>query len=97
MGSFKPSDVFYIHDCAKRAHATLSYIETRFGDGPYLLGEDFTVADIMMGFTLMGAQMLDQLGENFPKLSAYLMCLMQRHALQRTLKHYHKKCYSVAH
>lgn len=50
----------------------------------YLLGEQFSTADIMIGSTLMWAQMLGLLGDQ-PVLSAYVGRLMVRPACQRAV------------
>lgn len=52
--------------------------------GPYLLGDHFTAADILMGSTLRWGMMIKMLPE-LPEFVSYLERLMQRPALQRTL------------
>lgn len=49
---------------------------------PFLLGERFTAADVMIGSTLVWAGMLGLL-EGFPALQEYVQRLMQRPAFQR--------------
>lgn len=48
-------------------------------DKPYLLGEQFTVADVMIGSTLAWAQFLGILAE-YPELQAYVRRLAERPA-----------------
>lgn len=74
-----------IADAGKRAGTALSFIETRFGDGDYLVGNELTAADIMMGFTLLAANTLGVLDDNFPTLQAYLGRLTARPAFQKSL------------
>jgi glutathione S-transferase len=49
----------------------------------YLLGEDFSAADIMMGFTLAVARALGVLGEGHPELGRYLERLEARPAFRK--------------
>ncbi len=50
----------------------------------YLLGEQFSTADVMIGSTLMWAQMLGLLADQ-PELAAYVGRLMARPACQRAV------------
>lgn len=74
-----------LEDARGRAAACLDYVEQALGDGPYLVGEAFTAADIMMAFTLLAAQSVGVLDDRFPKLKAYLAHLMARPAFQKLL------------
>ena len=53
--------------------------------GPYLCGEQFSTADVLMGSVLGWANMLGVLGD-FPRLSEYLARLKARPAYQRAYK-----------
>ena len=74
-----------VQDAAGRAASGLEFLEKHFGSGPWLLGEDFSAADIMMGFTLLAAQTVGVLDGRFPVTSAYLGRLLERPALQKAL------------
>ena len=52
--------------------------------GPYLLGEQFTAADVVIGSTLRWGMMFKLMPER-PEFTAYVGRLMQRPALQRAL------------
>jgi glutathione S-transferase len=52
-------------------------------DGPYLLGQHFTAADVVLGSCLQYGTMINALPER-PEFSAYLGRLRQRPALQRS-------------
>lgn len=52
------------------------------GNRPYLLGEQFTAADVMIGSTLAWASFMGVL-DGFPVLASYVERLMQRPAYQR--------------
>lgn len=79
----KESPAELIRDARERAASGLSFLETSLGDKPYVVGDAFTAADIMLGFTLVAAQMLGILDDRFPRTNVYLERLMQRPALQR--------------
>lgn len=52
--------------------------------GPYLMGEQFTAADVVIGSTLRWGMMFKLLPER-PEFAAYVTRLLERPALQRTL------------
>lgn len=62
--------------------AVARVITDALGSGPYLLGDQFTAADVMIGSTLAWASFMGLLDEQ-PALSAYVERLMQRPAYQR--------------
>ena len=69
--------------------AILEYILERYGqslsDQDYLLGDEFSGADIMMGFTLVVARLLGVLEDRFPNLTGYLARLEARPAYQKAV------------
>ena len=74
-----------IEDARARARVTFDVVERHLAGKPYLLGTDFSGADVMMGFTLLAAKRLGVLDEHFPNLDAYLGRLLARPALQKVL------------
>jgi glutathione S-transferase len=72
-----------LRDAVGRAASGLEFLENHFGSGPWLLGDDFTAADIMMGFTLLAAQAVGVLDARFPVTAAYLGRLFERPSLQK--------------
>jgi glutathione S-transferase len=74
-----------VQDALGRAASGLEFLERHFGSGPWLLGEDFSAADVMMGFTLLAAQEVGVLDARFPTIAAYLGRLLERPALQKAL------------
>jgi glutathione S-transferase len=74
-----------VEDARDRAAAGFEFLERELGGKTYLLGDDFSAADIMMGFTLVAAQQLGVLDGRFPRLTQYLARVLQRPALQRTI------------
>ena len=51
--------------------------------GPYLMGEQFTAADVVIGSALRWGMMFNLLPKR-PEFTAYMARLAQRPALQRT-------------
>jgi glutathione S-transferase len=72
-----------VADARERAAAGFEFLERGLGDGAYLLGDELSGADIMMGFTLAAARALGALDARHPKTSAYLARLEARPAYQR--------------
>jgi len=70
-------------DALRRAHGALAVVERQLADQPYLVGEEFSGADVMMGFTLVAARTVGVLGDEYPNLGAYLRRLEARPAFQR--------------
>lgn len=70
----------------QRAQATWDLVEARLGEAPYLAGDEFTAADIIMGFplTTMRAFASRDLG-SLPNIRAYLKRIGERPAYQRAM------------
>jgi len=74
-----------IEDTRTRAASGFEFLERELGDKRYLLGDEFSAADIMMGFTLIAARTLGVLDQHYPGLQRYLGRLEARPALQKAL------------
>ena len=72
-----------IADARARAAMGLEFLEREIGESPYLVGDTFTAADIMMGFTLVASRLLGVLDARFPRLNRYLARLEARPAFQK--------------
>lgn len=72
-----------IADTRARALSAFEQVEKQLGADGYILGDEFSAADVMLGFTLAAAQMLGVLDDSLPKTSAYLARLWSRPALQK--------------
>lgn len=83
--SDEPALATLVADARERAAHGFEYLAAEFGEGPWLLGESFTAADVMMGFTLGAARMLGALDDRHPALGAYLDRLQTRPAFQRAM------------
>jgi len=73
-----------LEDARARAASGFTYLDTCLGDKTWLLGEMFSAADIMMGFTLIAAQSVGAL-EDVPRLQVYVRRLLERPALQKVV------------
>jgi glutathione S-transferase len=71
----------------ERAREKFVVLEEQLSSRPYLAGEDFTVADIMMTTVLREIRKTDLL-DSFPALKNYFARCQARPAWQRTLKAY---------
>ena len=66
--------------------AIVEYIlERELAGRAYLVGDTFSAADIMMGFTLVAARLLGVLDDRYPAVSAYLARLEARPAFQKAI------------
>ena len=65
--------------------AMLATIEHAIGAGPYVLGDDFTMADVVFGGTL-GFMLAFNLIDKLPEFEAYVAGLMDRPARQQADK-----------
>lgn len=74
-----------IEDARERARAALDFVEQAISGREYLLGKEFSGADIMMGFTLAVARALGVLDDRYPELERYLPRLEARSAFRRAM------------
>lgn len=72
-----------VETARERAHAGFAFVDEALGDREFLLGEEFSAADIMMGFTLGVAEVFELLDDRYPSLVPYLARLKSRPAFQR--------------
>jgi glutathione S-transferase len=63
----------------------LNVLERALAGKQYLVGNEFSGADIMMGYFLMAARMLRVIGTGHPHVGAYWERLAARSALQKAL------------
>ncbi len=71
-----------IEDARLRAASGLKFLENSLGGKRYVVGDAFTAADIMLGFTLVAAKVLGVLDDRFPVTNSYLERLVTRPAFQ---------------
>lgn len=66
----------------ERAHGALAFVASALAGKAYLLGREFSAADVMMGFTLVAARMLGVLDDRYPDLTRYVASLEARPAFR---------------
>jgi glutathione S-transferase len=71
-----------VTDARERARAALDFVERALAGKDYLLGSEFSAADVMMGFTLVAARALGVLDDGYPALGRYLARLETRPAFK---------------
>jgi glutathione S-transferase len=73
-----------VDDARTRAAATLAVVERALRDRAFLLGAEFSAADIMMAYGVQWAEMLGLLADS-PNLRGYLHRLASRPALRKAM------------
>jgi len=68
------------------ATAALDVVEQALADGPYLLGDEFSGADVMVGYSVQIAQWFGLVGAEHPRVAAYLARLAARPAFRKTIR-----------
>ena len=74
-----------IADYRRWAGAALDVLEQALSGNEYLLGAEFSGADIMMGYTVQCAKWFGLLTDSYPNLAGYLARLETRPAFQKAL------------
>jgi len=75
-----------VADARARAAAGLAVLEQALSGRDYLLGSDFSAADVMMGYTLLSARWHGVLSDAYPNLVRYMARLEARPAFQKALR-----------
>jgi glutathione S-transferase len=65
-----------------RAHSAFAFIERGLDGNDYILGPEFSAADVMLGFTLLAARLLGVLDDRYPNITRYVARLEARPALR---------------
>jgi glutathione S-transferase len=74
-----------VADAQARVAAVLAALEHALAGKQYLLGGEFSAADIMMGYSLLLVKWFGLLTPEYPKVTSYMARLEQRPALQKAL------------
>jgi glutathione S-transferase len=72
-------------EARERAAAAVQAVEQGLHGRDYLLGAEFSGADIMMGYTLLSAKYFGVVTDKHPNVKAYLERLVSRPALRKAL------------
>jgi glutathione S-transferase len=75
-----------VDDAAERVHALLAVLERELGDKTYLLGDELSGADIMMGYPLQSATWFGLLTDRYPRVHAYYTRLGARPGFRKGLE-----------
>ena len=75
-----------IQSARGRALEAFGFVDKRLEGRDYLLGADFSAADVMMGFTLFAARALGVLDDRYANVNRYIARLEQRPAFQKALE-----------
>jgi len=75
-----------LEDYRRWAEASLDALERTLRDRPYLLGEKFSAADVMVGYSVLVAKAMGLIGASHRSVDAYLARLTERPALRRALR-----------
>jgi glutathione S-transferase len=73
-------------DARDRARGALDFVERALAGKDYLVGNEFSAADVMMGFTLVAARALGILDKTYPQLGRYLARLEVRPAFKAAVE-----------
>ena len=73
-------------DITSWAEASLDSLERNLRDKDFLLGAEFSAADVMVGYTVLVAKAMGLIGAEHPSVDAYLSRLTERPALRRALR-----------
>jgi len=73
-------------DYGRWAEASLDALERNLEDKDFLLGAEFSGADIMVGYTVLVAKALGLVGEGHRAVDAYLTRLTERPAFRKALQ-----------
>ena len=72
-----------VQESRRQLTAALDVVERALAGRNYILGDDFTAADVMIGSTLAWAQMMGLIGDGHKATGAYLARVTGRPAFQR--------------
>lgn len=74
-----------VADAQARVATVLAALEQTLAGKQYLLGGEFSAADIMMGYSLLLVKWFGLLTPEYPNVTSYMARLEQRPALQKAL------------
>lgn len=74
-----------VADARTRVTAVLGVLEQALAGKPYLLGAEFSAADVMMGYAVLLVKWFGLLSDATPNVAGYLARLEPRPALQKAL------------
>jgi glutathione S-transferase len=79
------SDPFGVAKARSDLHTAYDWLEANLGDGPWAVGDQFTMADCAAAPSLFYADWVEEIGAGRPKLSAYRARLLAHPAVARAV------------
>jgi glutathione S-transferase len=70
-------------EARQRLRASLEVVDSELAGNPYIVGEDFTAADIMVSYGITMARIIGELPKDLPHVGAYLERLKGRPSYAR--------------
>jgi len=79
------SDPFGVAKARSDLHTAYDWLEANLGDGPWAVGDQFTMADCAAAPSLFYADWVEEIGAGRPKVSAYRARLLAHPAVARAV------------
>jgi glutathione S-transferase len=78
-------DALGVERARKRLHVAYDWLENNLDDGPWAIGEAFTLADCAAAPSLFYADWVEEIGPNRPRLAAYRARLLDHPIVKRAV------------
>jgi glutathione S-transferase len=78
-------DPFGVQKARGDLHTAYDWLEANLGDGPWAVGDSFTLADCAAAPSLFYADWVEQIGDKRPKLKAYRKRLLEHPSVARAV------------
>lgn len=79
-------DSFGVKRARERLHIAYDWLDQNLGDGPWAIGEAFTLADCAAAPSLFYADWVEEIGNGRPRLKAYRQRLLSHPAVSRCVE-----------
>lgn len=78
-------DAFGVEKARGQLHLAYDWLEANLGDGPWAVGEEFTLADCAAAPSLFYADWVEEIGPDRPRLAAYRARLLAHPVVKRAV------------
>lgn len=82
---FAESSPAIVATMGKELNVAIAFVDDELANKPYIVGENFTGADIMLAVSLLSVNMLGLLAKNHTNIAAYFARLQSRPALTKAM------------
>jgi glutathione S-transferase len=79
-------DPFGVARALERLHVAYDWLEANLGDGPWAVGDNFSLADCAAAPSLFYADWVEEIGDQRPRLKAYRARLLAHPAVSRCVE-----------